>query len=145
MAVEAVREGTDVATAEKTFKVPRSTLRDKLSRRRQSAKRPEVKTVFTTKQGPALVDRLICVSDRGFPLTLTSCIFFYSKIESASATLKANNCKLETSFQASYDWFLAFKKRRPQLALRVPEVLSKGRAEPENKEQKTSNDTHHFS
>ena len=74
LAVEAVREGTEVAIAAKTLKVPRSTLRDKLSGRRQSAKRPGVKTVFATKQEPALVDRLLCMSDRGFPLT--SCIFF---------------------------------------------------------------------
>ena len=53
LAIEAVNEGTQVATAARTFHVPRSTLRDKLTGRRQGAKLPGARTVFTQKQEEA--------------------------------------------------------------------------------------------
>ena len=62
LAIEAVRDGMEVATAAKTFMIPRSTLRDKLSGRRQRAKRPGAKTVFTTEQEKHwLIDSFICL------------------------------------------------------------------------------------
>jgi hypothetical protein len=69
LGIEAVRAGMKISTAAKTYKIPRSTLRDKMSGHRQMAKRPGAKTVLTMKQEQVLVDRLLYLSDRGFPVT----------------------------------------------------------------------------
>ena len=79
------------------------------------------------------------MSDRGFPLTskwLRSHAYSYArKLNRRCRLQKPIPANWKKSFQASYDWFLAFKGRHPKLALRVPEGLSKSRAEAFNKER----------
>lgn len=139
LAIEQVRDGMKVSVAARTFGIPRSTLRDKLSRRWNKADRAGAKTIFSKKQEQTLVDRAIYMADRGFPLTsksLRSNAYLYAQKLSRRHCLQMRLPKNWTkSKEASYDWFLAFKARHPKLALRHPEGLSKARAEAFNRDR----------
>ena len=79
------------------------------------------------------------MSDRGFPSTSkwlrSHAYFFARRLHRRRQLQQPIPANWKKSFSASYDWFLAFKKRHPRLALRVPEGLSKARAEAFNKER----------
>ena len=68
-AIEAVENGMGLKTASKNFNIPRSTLR------RRILNRGEIKPVggqliFTEKQEAVFRDRLLYLSERGFPCTI---------------------------------------------------------------------------
>lgn len=135
-ALEMIRFGRKILTAAKEFKVPRQTLQNYL-KRGNNAKKSRGQTIFTDKQEQSLQSRIFYLSERGFPLTtdyLRKIAYEYAKKLSRRKMLE--NKIPETwvrDNKASYDWYLSFKKRHPNVTVRVPERLSKARAEAFNK------------
>ena len=138
-ALQAIDDGLSVNLAAKQYDIPRSTLRDKRINRRQSNSRAGHKTIFSAEQESRLISRISYMADRGFPLTskrLCNVAFSYAKFLGRRKKLQCTIPKNWEKFSAtSKDWLLGFKKRNPQVALRVPEGLSKARAEAFNKDR----------
>lgn len=123
-ALEAVKNGMPVLAASKTFKVPRSTLRYKVS-----GDRPE----SFGKVGPNCVlgddvEKLLCdwmkaSCAKGFPVTRDGLCYSVQKI--------ANEVKLKTPFtnnRPGRKWFESFMSRHPELSVKKSEYISKARA-----------------
>jgi hypothetical protein len=128
--VQEVRRGKPLLTVAKEFNIPRNTIRGHL---RMDVKPSGGQTVFTTAQEAVIVERLIFMCDRGFPLTikdLRQLAFAYGNKLNRRGRLQSS---LPTNWvsakMASYDWWFGLKTRFPCLALRVAEGLSNARAE----------------
>ena len=81
-AMQAVRDGETIAAVAKRFNIPRMTLSDKLKNNCRQPKSSGGQTILTNKQEESLVQRVLYMADRGFPLTinwLRSISYFYVK------------------------------------------------------------------
>ena len=133
-AVSAVRDGMLLSTAAKEFNVPRNTIRRHLEGDVQIY---GGKPILSVKQEAILIERIGYMADRGFPLTrkdVMEIAFHYV------ATLhRRKQCALPQKWkitrQASPDWWDSFKRRHPEITLRVAENISTARAEAFNPER----------
>nr|XP_047146869.1 uncharacterized protein LOC124819373 [Hydra vulgaris] len=148
-ALQTIIDGETISTAAKQFNIPRTTLIDKLQGKHQIHS-ISGKTIFFKNQEETLVQRLLYMADRGFPLTimwLRSAAYFYAKSLCRRHLLQKSISKSwHNKCLASRDWFLSFRKRHTQLTLRIPEGLSRARAEAfnENRVQTFFNDLQPF-
>jgi hypothetical protein len=130
-AVKAVRDGTlTLFAASKQFKVARSTLRRHLDEKLQKV---GVKPVFSVLQEKHIVERVVHLAKRGFPMTIENIcemVFRYGKKLFRQKKLQRpipENWNVNQ--QATYDWFSCFRTRHAELSLRIPEGLSSSRAQ----------------
>nr|XP_047140763.1 uncharacterized protein LOC105843445 [Hydra vulgaris] len=148
-ALQTIIDGETISTAAKQFNIPRTTLIDKLRGKHQTHSIGG-KTIFFKNQEETLVQRLLYMADRGFPLTimwLRSAAYFYAKSLCRRHLLQKSIPKSwHNKCLASRDWFRSFRKRHTQLTLRIPEGLSRARAEAfnENRVQTFFNDLQPF-
>ena len=75
-AIKAVQDGESVYSVSKKFKVPRRTLDDRIKGRVKHGTNPGRKTVLTTEEEGALVNYLLYMEERGFPLTPKMCMAY---------------------------------------------------------------------
>lgn len=146
-AVKSVKkDGLRLSQAAKDYSVPRKTLSDyvKMSRIEngevicQRKQLGHQSAVFTKEQEGLLVERLLLLNSRGFPMTVhelkeTAYAYAIALIRKGSKTCIPK--AWEKNNLAGEDWYLSFRKRNPELSLRKPEGLSTNRAQAFNKER----------
>jgi hypothetical protein len=138
-AVDAVNTGRmNLSEAAREFNLNRNTIRYNLDQ--SSMKASGGQTIFTNDQEENMCNRLIYVCQQGFPLKIADFLKIAYTYGSRLERRKLLQCsKLPKSWHdnemASYDWWLSFKKRFPNLTLRVAEGLSNARAQAFNEER----------
>lgn len=130
-AVEEVRSGMALKTASKTFNIPRTTLRRKIVG--NEVRSVGGQTIFTRDQEALFCDRLLYLSERGFPYTVEEVrelAYVYAKTLRRRQKLnKTYPATWDNDKKASEDWWLSFKGRHPDVSLRMAQHLSCARAE----------------
>jgi hypothetical protein len=123
-----------VYKAGKTFGVPLQTLYDRVKAGTLLVEaKPGVGTVFSSAQEDALVQRLIDLCRRGFPITIKrfrSIVFtFAARLNRRGKLQNVIPAKWKSEQRAGRYWWEGFKKRHADLlSLRIPEGLSAARA-----------------
>ena len=125
-AMRAVKMGQlTVSAAAIKFSVPRKTLDDRIKGRIKHGSKPGVSTALSSIEEDSLVSYLIYMANRGFPLTRTMVKAFAWSI--------AKRCGTSNRFNSEYGpgekWWVSFRQRHPQLALRRCDSLERSRAE----------------
>ena len=114
-----------VSAAAIKFSVPRKTLDDRIKGRIKHGSKPGVSTALSSIEEDSLVSYLIYMANRGFPLTRTMVKAFAWSI--------AKRCGTSNRFNSEYGpgekWWVSFRQRHPQLALRRCDSLERSRAE----------------
>ncbi|KAK7095599.1 hypothetical protein V1264_004989 [Littorina saxatilis] len=126
-AVEAVKEGLSFREAARMFSVSKSSLGRAMSRGKISSLTSQCNTrqVFTNAEEQELVEYIIQASKYGFPIdsmTLRSLAF-----DLANKNLKVCPPSWTRNKRAGEDWVLAFRKRHPEISIRIPEAVSLAR------------------
>jgi|SRR5277367_6185611 len=123
-ALKAIREGMPVATASKTFQVPRSTLRHKVSGTAPpTTGRTGPTPVLGIECESLLVDWIKNCARMGFPIT-KACL-----LDSVSLLIKT--AKIENPFSNGVPgkkWFQSFMKRNPDISQKHAEYINNARA-----------------
>lgn len=122
-AVAAVRGGMPALQAAKNFKVPRTTILDKVNGRVPLKRKIGPDTVLTTVEEHHLVNWMIQSSKCGFPVTKNQLL------ESVQMLIK--ELGRETPFtngKPGRRWFESFMRRHPELSQRISQNLTKARA-----------------
>lgn len=114
-ALAAVEKGLSLRSASEKFKVPFSTIRCKHKGIYALGKRSGPTAVFTDEEEQVLVDWIVSVNKRGFPLTKN---MFLDNIQLFVKELKKNNPFTEGRPGRGY--MLSFIKRHPELTLTIP-------------------------
>ena len=117
-----------ISDAARRFEVPRKTLDDRMKGLVQHGTNPGPKTVLTAVV--ALVQYLVYMAQRGFPLTRTMVMAFVWAI--AKRTGKAD--RFNPEYGPSKHWWSNFRKRHPKLTLRKSDKLDRCRADAYNAE-----------
>ena len=114
-----------ISAAAIKFSVPRNTLDDRIKGRIKHGSKPGVSTALSLFEEDSLVSYLIYMENRGFPLTRTMVKTFAWSI--------AKRCGMSNRFNSEYGpgekWWVSFRQRHPQLALRHCDSLERSRAE----------------
>ncbi|KAL5467063.1 hypothetical protein EMCRGX_G031235 [Ephydatia muelleri] len=123
-ALKEVREGRMTCfAASKTFGVPRSTLRDKLSGRSPEGRQMGPNPVLTRAEEASLTTFCIKLLKCGFPINRDDLLDIVQKV------VKEDKRKTPfTDDRPGKYWFYGFLQRNPQLTERFPEKLTGGRA-----------------
>ena len=123
-ALKEVREGRMTCyAASKTFGVPRSTLRDKLSGRSPEGRQMGPNPVLTRAEEASLTTFCIKLLKCGFPINHDDLLDIVQKV------VKEDKRKTPfTDDRPGKYWFYGFLQRNPQLTERFPEKLTGGRA-----------------
>lgn len=124
-AVSLVKQGTSLSAAARRYSVPRNTIRRHVA---DETTRPGQKTVFTDHQEQLLCQRILYTGERGFPMTISTVRI--AAFEYASILQRRN--ELQNSIpknwyennRASHDWWLAFRKRNPDLTTALNTALN---------------------
>ncbi len=118
-------KGKSISAAAKMFNVPRKTLDDRVKGRIKHGSKPGVCTALTFIQEKSLVNYLLYMAERGFPLTRTMVKAF------ALAIAKRSGCayRFNEELGPSDHWWQLFKKRHPIIRLRKADSLERSRAE----------------
>ena len=119
-----------ISDAARRFEVPRKTLDDRMKGLVQHGTSPGPKTVLTAVEEAALVQYLVYMAQRSFPLTRTMVMAFAWAI--AKRTGKAD--RFNPEYGPSKHWWSNFRKRHPKLTLRKSDKLDRCRAEAYNAE-----------
>lgn len=124
LALKAIRDGMKVATAGRTYKVPRSTLRNKISGRApETSGHVGPEAVLGKNIEDMLVTWVKQCSRNGFPINKDGLLDSVKKI-----VIKGN---LKTPFKNNRPgrtWFLSFMARHPDLTKKRAEYINKARA-----------------
>ena len=118
----AVKGGLSISAAAKRFNVPRMTLSDRISGRVKLKSKMGVKTALSSEEESALCNYITYMANRGFPLTIQQILGF------AWCIAKEHGKRVFTKNGPSRNWWRFFKKRHPELKLRRPDALDRGRA-----------------
>ena len=124
-AIEAVQsKDKTISAAAKMFNVPRNTLDDRVKGRVKHGNKPEVSTDRTFVQEKSLVNYLLYMADRGFPLTRTMVKAF------ALAITKRSGCayRFNEELGPSDHWWQLFKRHHPVITLRKADSFERSRA-----------------
>lgn len=117
-------ENWPIRKASKEFRVPRTTIQDRIHGRIvEKPRQMGPDTVLSGAEEQTLVDWLLNLAKCGFPQKPTDLLNTVQKI-----ILEENR---KTPFKDGLPgktWYYGFLKRHPELSLRTPEGLSKGRA-----------------
>ena len=125
-AIEAVEsKDKTISAAAKMFNVPRKTLDDRVKGRVKHGSKPGVSTALTFVQEKSLVNYLLYMAERGFPLTRTMVKAFALAIAKRSGVAYRFNEELGPSDH----WWQLFKRRHPVITLRKADSLERSRAE----------------
>lgn len=123
-AFEAVRSGRlSVSSAAKEYNVPRMTLSDRVNGKIPLNAKMGVKTALTTDEESALCSYISYMANRGFPLSIQQLMGFAWCIAK-----ERGREHVFTKSGPSRKWWQGFKKRHPDLSLRRPDALDRGRA-----------------
>lgn len=114
-------KGKSISAAAKMFNVPRKTLDDRVKGRIKHGSKPGVCTALTFIQEKSLVNYLLYMAERGFPLTRTMVKAF------ALAIAKRSGCayRFNEELGPSDHWWQLFKKRHPIIRLRKADSLER--------------------
>lgn len=127
-AISAVKDGMPVATASKTFGVPRTTLRHKLAGRAPeniSKRGPDC--VLGSELENKLCEWLINCARAGFPLNKDGLFFSVQKL-SAEIFSQLGDKGPYVDKLPGKTWYTNFMKRHPELSYKQSEYLNKARA-----------------
>ena len=125
-AVEAVEsKDKTISAAAKMFNVPRKTLDDRVKGWIKHGSKPGDSTALTFVQEKSLVNYLLYMAERGFPLTRTMVKAF------ALAIAKRSGCayRFNEALGPSDHWWQLFKRCHPVITLRKADSLERSRAE----------------
>lgn len=123
-AFNAVKSGNmSISSAAKMFKVPRMTLSDRINGKVSLNAKMGVKTALTEDEELALCNYISYMANRGFPLTIQQLIGFAWCI-----AREHGKESVFTKSGPSRKWWKGFKNRHPDLSLRRPDPLDRGRA-----------------
>lgn len=147
-AIKAVKSGQlNTFQASKDYKVPRKSLARHLLKSAIDGENVvtsigvygEHTQVFSANQERLLCDRSLLLADRGFPVTVASLRKLAFQYASSLNNLGKLKCKIPVTWvsnnSAGKDWYLGFKARHTELAIRKPEGLSTSRAQAFNKDR----------
>lgn len=122
-AIDAVKKGSPIATAAKTFEVPRMTLSDKCKGKTPIQRKMGPPSILSETEEQHLVRWICHLGSRGFPVT--SC----QLLDSVQMLLKSQNkTNPFANNRPGRHWLEAFQRRHPELATRVSQNLTKSRA-----------------
>ncbi|XP_030751595.1 uncharacterized protein LOC115879086 isoform X2 [Sitophilus oryzae] len=120
-AVNAIRSGMPFKAASKIFKVPRSTLQDKVKGRTALEKKCGPETILTKEEKNVLA-WLFRIAARGFPATKTMLL------DSVQLLVKElNRPNNFTDNRSGRKWYELFLRRHQKLAPRISQDLSSAR------------------
>lgn len=125
-AIAAVKGGMAIYRASITYHIPRRTLRRYLLENKQSKSSLGRKPVLTAEQETELVQRIIRLSEVGYPITskiLRSCVYRYTKQNNIS------NPFTNSKEMAGRYWLKGFFSRNPQISQRKAQNLNPARAQ----------------
>lgn len=114
-----------VSAAAQHFHVPRKTLDDRMKGLVQHGTNPGPKTVLSAEEEEALVQYLVYMAKRGFPLTHRMVMAFAWAIAKRAGTADRFN----PEYGPGKHWWSNFRKRHPELTLRKSDKLDRCRAE----------------
>ncbi|XP_030758772.1 uncharacterized protein LOC115884355 [Sitophilus oryzae] len=121
-AVNAIRSGMPFKAASKLFKVPRSTLQDKVKGRTALEKKCGPETILTKEEENVLVAWLFRIAACGFPATKTMLL------DSVQLLVKElNRPNNFTDNRPGRKWYELFLRRHQELAPRISQNLSSAR------------------
>lgn len=122
-ALQEIDKGISTRKTSELFNVPRSTLyiKQKNLGPIECSKGPS--PYLTYEEEKVLVEWIFCCSDRGFPITKTMLLQYVQKMitDIEKETPVKNN-------KPGRSWWAGFRRRHPDLALRVAQTLNAGRA-----------------
>ncbi len=125
-AVDAVSSGEMTITASsRAFSVPRKTLDDRVKGHVTHGKKPGINTVLSAEEESSLVQYLLYMAQRGFPLTRTMTKAFAWAISKRSGT----DNRFSKSDGPGEHWWQLFRSRHPEIRLRKSDNLEHSRAE----------------
>lgn len=123
-ALEAIRDGTPIATASKKYKVPRTTLRNKVcGKAPETSGRLGREAVLGNGVEDRLAQWLLQTSKMGFPINKDSLLYSVKQLVEIE--------KLPNPFKNNVPgrkWFEGFLRRHPRIAHKKAEHLCKARA-----------------
>ena len=123
-AVEAIQSGTmNVTEASKEFDIPRQTLNDRIKGKYTKAGGGR-KTELTEDEESILVDYCMFMAKCSHPLTVPvvkACVWAIVRKSYRPSRFHATNCP-------SWKWWQGFKKRHPEISLRKPDNIDRGRS-----------------
>lgn len=125
-ALEAVRSGMAIYRASITFDVPRRTLRRYLEENKEIKASLGRKPVLSTEQESELSQRIVRLSQVGYPLTprvLRACVYRYAKTNNLT-----NPFRNDKEMAGRY-WLRGFLSRNPQIRPRTAQNLNPARAQ----------------
>ena len=123
-AIAAIKNGMTMYKASKVFKIPRSTLQDKVKGKYKEGAKRGPPTVLSKTEETNLVEWIIHLGKMGFPITKEHLL------DSVSHLCKQMN--RENPFDGGRPgrhWYEAFLKRNPEITKRVSQSLTKNRSE----------------
>ena len=126
--MEAVESGTmNVTEASKVFDISRQTLSDRIKRKYTKVGGGR-KTKLTEDEEKILVDYCMFMAKCSHPLTVPVVKAF------ASAIVRKSNqpSRFHPTNGPSWKWWQGFKKRHPEISLRKPDNLNRGRSRMNN-------------
>ncbi|KAJ8947825.1 hypothetical protein NQ318_009969 [Aromia moschata] len=123
-AIQAVKNGTSVASASKQFGIPRITLLYKVKGKYEVNCRIGPSTVLTTTEEEHLVKWLLTISDHGFPATRLQLL---DSVQIIMKKLKRPNTFVND--RPGRKWFHSFLKRHPQISEKLTQNLTKARSD----------------
>ncbi|XP_060560017.1 jerky protein homolog-like [Ruditapes philippinarum] len=117
-------ENVSISAAAKSFGVPRMSLSDRVYHKVPLHKsKMGVKTALTDEEETALCNYITYMANRGFPLSAPQLLGFELCIAK-----ERNKEGVFTKNGPSRKWLRGFKRRHPNLNLRCPDALDRGRA-----------------
>lgn len=130
LAIEAVRNGSSVNGASKTYRIPRKTLERKVKNNVSTTGKMGPDSMLGEANENKLVLHIKKAQKYGFPMTVPDVRkLAYNFAESLQLNHKFNKEK----GTAGSDWFRSFFRRHPDLSVRKAEGVSLGRGEGMNR------------
>lgn len=122
LALNAVKQGMPVATAAKTFKVPRTTLLDKKTGRTPINRKMGPPSVLSLLEEEILVNWIFLMTQKHQPVTKEQVL------DSVQLIIKQEKRKSPfTDGRPGKKWFASFLKRNPQVTSRIAQNLTPAR------------------
>lgn len=138
LAIKAVSEGKmGWLAASKRFQVPQATLRRRAGNKNKRIRGSEkglgrYHSTFTSEQEQEIVSYCLTLETQMFGLNTSELRSIVYQFAEANGIQHRFNRKTE---KAGWDWLKGFRKRHPNISLRVPEPTSAARAQAFNKPQ----------
>ncbi len=114
-----------ITASSRAFSVPRKTLDDRVKGHVTHDKKPVIKNVLSAEEESSLVQYLLYMAQRGFPLTRTMTKAFAWAISKRSGT----DNRFSKSDGPGEHWWQLFRSRHPEIRLRKSDNLERSQAE----------------